>query len=125
MECQKCSLGKDHAFYVRGSVKKLCKRLAADLKAGKNRIYCNNCEDDDSEIEENEADRGYDKILKDIRNVQALPALIKQIDSIKSSMCLLSEKYDTLLAEHQKSKDKIHKLEKSVETINNQLIRNY
>ncbi|KAF9797778.1 hypothetical protein SFRURICE_017973, partial [Spodoptera frugiperda] len=96
------------------------KGLAADLKAGKNRIFCNNCEDDDSETEEQEDCLDSDKILKDIqKNVRVIPGLLKQLETIKQSMSLLSDKYDTLLTEHEKSKTKIKTLEKTVEHISN------
>lgn len=129
MECLKCRkvLSKKGSHFIcqgqcQGTYHRSCvKGLAADLKAGKNRIYCNNCEEDESDSEDQEEDgREPDKILKDIqKNVRAIPGLIKQLESIKHSMSLLSDKYDTLLTEHEKSKDKIHKLEKTVEHINN------
>lgn len=132
MECQKCKkiLSKKGSHFLcqgqcQGTFHRSCvKGLASDLKAGKNRIYCNNCEEDESETEEQDDDgQDSDKILKDIRkNVRAIPGLLKQLESIKHSMFLLSEKYDVLLAEHEKSKDKIHKLEKTVESINNKCI---
>lgn len=132
MECQKCKkvLSKKGSHFLcqgqcQGTFHRSCvKGLVADLKAGKSRIYCNNCEEDESETEDQEDDgRDPDKILKDIqKNVRAIPGLLKQLESIKQSMSLLSEKYDTLLAEHEKSKDKIHKLEKAVENMNNKYI---
>lgn len=134
MECQKCKkvLSKKGAHFVcqgtcQGTFHRSCvKGLAADMKAGKSRLYCNNCEDDETEtedVDDVQDHQNIDKILKDIqKKVSAIPSLKKQLDSIKQSMGLLSEKYDTLLAEQEKSKDKIHKLEKAVETVNNKYI---
>lgn len=132
MECQKCKkvLSKKGSHFLcqgqcEGTFHRSCvKGLAADLKAGRNRIYCNNCEEDDSETEEQEDHgREHEKILKDIqKHVKSIPGLVKQLDSIKHSMSLLSEKYDSLLAEHEQSKGRIHKLEKTVEHLNNKCI---
>ncbi|CAD0199745.1 unnamed protein product [Chrysodeixis includens] len=129
MECQRCKKGlsKRGLHFVcqgqcQGIFHRSCvKGLTADLKAGKKRIHCNNCEEDESEIEDQEEEgREPDEILKDIqKNVRAIPGLLQQLESIKHSMSLLSDKYDTLLSEHKKSKEKIHKLEKTVEHINN------
>ncbi|KAF9812251.1 hypothetical protein SFRURICE_012803 [Spodoptera frugiperda] len=128
MECQKCKkvLSKKGSHFLcqgqcQGTFHRSCvKGLAADLKAGKNRIFCNNCEDDDSETEEQEDCLDSDKILKDIqKNVRVIPGLLKQLETIKQSMSLLSDKYDTLLTEHEKSKIKIKTLEKTVEHISN------
>ncbi|KAF9800978.1 hypothetical protein SFRURICE_010298, partial [Spodoptera frugiperda] len=75
---------------------------------------------DDSETEEQEDCLDSDKILKDIqKNVRVIPGLLKQLETIKQSMSLLSDKYDTLLTEHEKSKIKIKTLEKTVEHISN------
>ncbi|XP_045538256.1 uncharacterized protein LOC106713295 [Papilio machaon] len=133
MDCQKCKkvLSKKGSHFqcqgqCKGTFHRSCvKGLAADLKAGISRIYCNNCTDEDDSVNDDQEDdaRYHDKILKDIqKNVNIIPCLIKQLECIKNSMCLLSEKYDTLLAEHEKSKDKIRKLEKTVENINNKCV---
>lgn len=132
MECQKCKkvLSKKGAHFVcqgtcQGTFHRSCvKGLAADMKAGRTRLFCNNCEDDETENEDLDDDvqdhQNIEKILKDIQSkVSTIPSLKKQLDSIKQSMGLLSEKYDMLLAEQEKSKDKIHKLEKAVEAVNN------
>lgn len=129
MECQKCKkvLSRKGSHFLcqgqcQGTFHRGCvKGLAADIKAGKNRIYCNNCEEDESEFEDQDDEsQDTEKILKEIqKNVRAIPGLKKQLDSIKHSMSLLSDKYDSLLEEHEKSKVKISKLEKTVEAINN------
>lgn len=132
MECQKCKkiLSKKGAHFMcqgscQGTFHRGCvKGLAADMKAGKNRIYCNNCEDegtDEEEVEEEVQD--FEKILKDIqKKVSALPGLKKHLDTIQQSISVLSDKYDTLLFEHEESKGKISKLEKTVANINNRCV---
>ncbi|XP_026323726.1 uncharacterized protein LOC113233006 [Hyposmocoma kahamanoa] len=134
MECQKCKkvLSRKGSHFMcqgpcQGTFHKGCvKGLAADIKAGKDRIYCNNCEeeDEDSESEEIEEDsQNLKKMLKDIqKKVSVLPSLIKQLDTIKDSMNLLSDKYDNLVAEQDQAKTKINKLEKTVSTINNKCV---
>lgn len=92
MECQKCKKAlsrKGSHFMCQGPCqgtfhKGWVKCLAADIKAGKDRIYCNNCEeeeDDDSVSEEVEEDsQNLKKMLKDYqKKVSVLPSLIKQI----------------------------------------------
>lgn len=99
------------------------KGLAADMRAGKNRIFCNNREYEDTEGEEQEEVQGYEKILKNIqKKVSAIPGFKKQLDSINQCMSLLSEKYDSLLAEQEQSKEKINKLEKTFIGINNKCV---
>lgn len=133
MECQKCKkvLSKKGSHFqcqgpCQGTFHKNCvKGLAADMKSGKTRIYCNNCEEDDSSTEDVEEEdvQLCEKILKDIqKKVSALPSLIKQLDSITQSMSVLSDKYDTLLEEQEHSKTKIIKLENTVTTINNKCV---
>ncbi|XP_045492547.1 uncharacterized protein LOC123691991 [Colias croceus] len=132
MECQKCkkTLSKKGAHFVcqglcQGTFHKGCvKGLAADLKAGKNRIFCNNCEEDESEDDEGEdVNQGFQQILKDIqKKVSVIPGLKKHLDDIKQSMSVLSEKYDTLLAEQEMSNEKITKLEKTVTSISNKCV---
>lgn len=104
--CQGSCQGTFHRGCVKG--------LAADMKAGKNRIYCNNCEDegtDEEEVEEEVQD--FEKILKDIqKKVSALPGLKKHLDTIQQSISVLSDKYDTLLFEHKESKEKYRNLKK-------------
>ncbi|XP_048002433.1 uncharacterized protein LOC125238975 [Leguminivora glycinivorella] len=94
------------------------------MKAGRNRRCCNNCEDNESDDEvEQEEDQDVDKMLKVIlKKVSVLPGLEKQLSDIKQSMSVLSEKYDTLLAEHEQSKEKISKLEKMAASTNNKCI---
>lgn len=126
MECQKCkkSLSKKGSHFIcqgpcQGTFHRNCvKGLAADMKAGKNRIYCNNCEeeegsdDDEPDAEEDTCD--LQKMLKDIqKKVGAIPELKVHLDVIKHSISLLSDKYDSLIKEHEQAKDKIAKLEKS------------
>ncbi|XP_049881351.1 uncharacterized protein LOC126377584 [Pectinophora gossypiella] len=133
MECLKCKkvLAKKGSHFVcqgpcQGTFHRNCvKGLSADIKKGKNRIYCNNCEDDEgSEEEEEEEDaQNYSKILKDIqKKVGVIPGLKKHLDSITQSLSLLSDKYDTLIAEHEQSKLKINKLEKTITNINNKCV---
>lgn len=135
MECQKCKkvLSRKGSHFMcqgpcQGTFHKACvKGLAADIKAGKDRIYCNNCEEeeeDDSESEKIKEDsQNLKRILKDIqKKVSLLPSLIKKLDSIKDSMNLLSDKYDNLVAEQDQAKTKINKLEKTVSTINNKCV---
>ncbi|PZC70416.1 hypothetical protein B5X24_HaOG216424 [Helicoverpa armigera] len=132
MECQKCKkvLSKKGAHFMcqgscQGTFHRSCvKGLAADMKAGKNRIYCNNCEDEGSDEEEVEEEvQDLEKILKDIqKKVSAIPGLKKHLDTIQQSISVLSDKYDTLLFEHEESKGKISKLEKTVANINNRCV---
>lgn len=113
--CQGPCQGTFHRGCVKG--------LAADMKAGKTRIFCNNCEEDDSEIENEDELVDQDKILKDIqRKVGAISGVRKQLDAIKESMSLLSDKYDQLLAEQEQTKDKMGKMEKSLSTLSNKCI---
>ncbi|VVD00212.1 unnamed protein product [Leptidea sinapis] len=100
--------GTFHRGYVKG--------LAADIKNGKNRIYCNNCEDEGSEDEDQDEElQDYSKILKDIqKKVGAIPRLKTQLDSITQSLIMLSDKYESLIVEHEQSKEKIYKLEKAI-----------
>lgn len=95
------------------------------MKAGRTRIYCNNCEEEE-EMEEDDQEiegQGFEKILKDIQNkVSTLPSLKKQLNSITASMGLLAEKYHTLLAEHEESKKNIVNLEKSILNVNNKCV---
>ena len=76
MECQKCKkvLSKKGSHFMcqgpcQGTFHRGCvKGLAADIKNGINRRYCNNCEDDGSEEDEQEEEsQGYTEILKDIQ----------------------------------------------------------
>ncbi|CAG5022180.1 unnamed protein product [Parnassius apollo] len=132
MECQKCKmiLAKKGSHFIcqgpcEGTFHKGCvKGLLADIKSGRNRIYCNNCEDDGSEEEEQqEYSQDYTKNLKDIQlKLSAIPGFKKQLDTITQSLSMLSDKYDTLIVEHEQSKDKIHKLEKTVADINNKYV---
>lgn len=132
MECQKCKkvLAKKGSHFMcqgpcQGTFHKGCvKGLAADMKNGRNRIHCNNCEEEGSEDEENEDEsQDFTKILKDIqRKVSTIPGLKKQLDSITQSMSLLSDKYDSLIEEHEQSKKKINKLEKAVENVTNKCV---
>lgn len=114
--CQGSCQGTFHRSCVKG--------LAADMKAGKNRIYCNNCEDEGSDDEEAEEEvQGFEKMLKDIQNkVSAIPGLRKHLDTIQQSISVLSDKYDTLIFEHEETKGKISKLEKTVTNINNKCV---
>lgn len=114
--CQGSCQGTFHRSCVKG--------LAADMKTGKNRIYCNNCEDEGSDEEEVEEEvQDFEKILKDIqKKVSAIPGLKKHLDTIQQSISVLSDKYDTLLLEHEQSKGKISKLEKNVININNKCV---
>lgn len=131
MECQKCKkvLAKKGSHFncqgpCQGTFHRGCvKGLMADLKNGRNRIYCNNCEDDGSEEEQEEESCDYTKILKDIQiKVAVIPGFKKQLDSITQSLSMLSDKYDTLIAEHEQSKEKIIKLEKTCAGVNNKCI---
>ncbi|CAG5045531.1 unnamed protein product [Parnassius apollo] len=87
------------------------------------RIYCNNCEDDGSEEEEQEEySKNCTKIFKDIQlKVAAIPGFKKQLDSITQNLSMLTDKYDTLIL-HEQSKVKIHKLEKTVADVNNEYV---
>ncbi|XP_030031483.2 uncharacterized protein LOC115448251 [Manduca sexta] len=90
------------------------------MKAGRIRTFCNNCEEEDSDDEQEDGGQDFKRILKDIQGkVSTLPGLRKQLNHIMESMSLLSDKYDTLLAEHEESKKKIIHLEKSFITISN------
>lgn len=118
--CQGPCQGKFHRTCVKG--------LSADMKAGRNRLFCNNCEGcsaaDDSEGDEQETEgQGFEKILKDIqKKVSAIPSLKNHLNSITDSMSVLSEKYDILIAEHEESKKKIRDLEKSIVNTNNKCV---
>lgn len=94
------------------------------MKAGRDRRCCNNCEEDESgDEEEQEENQDVDKILKVIlKKVSVLPGLEKQLSAIKQSISVLSDKYDTLLAEHEQSKEKISKLEKMAASTNNKCV---
>ncbi|XP_047029540.1 uncharacterized protein LOC124637222 [Helicoverpa zea] len=96
------------------------------MKAGINRIYCNNCEEEETDEDEpdvEEKTHDLQKILKDIqKKVGAIPELKKHLDVIKQSISLLSDKYDTLIKEHELTKDKIAKLEKSSVNITNRCV---
>lgn len=138
MECQLCKKtlakrgshflcqGKCGGTFHRGCVK----GLNADIKAGRNRLCCNNCEvsdgsgDDESDDEINgSASQDLNKILKDIqKKVSSIPGLKKQLESIKDCISVLSDKYDTLLAEHEQSKEKINKLEKIITNTSNKCV---
>ncbi|KAJ2949076.1 hypothetical protein O0L34_g6015 [Tuta absoluta] len=135
MECQKCKkvLSKNGSHFMckgpcQGTFHRACvKGLAADLKAGKNRIHCNNCEVEESEEDDDDVQikdsQDNDKILRDIqRKCNGITSLKKQLQEIKLSMNLLSDKYDTLLAEHDKSKEKNFALEKTVDNVSNKCI---
>ncbi|XP_060806374.1 uncharacterized protein LOC132903072 [Amyelois transitella] len=132
MECQKCKkvLPKKGLHFIcqgpcQGTFHRNCvKGLVADLKLGKTRNYCNNCEDEGSEEDEQEERvQDYGNILKDIqKKVGEIPGVKKHLDAITQSLSLLSDKYDTLIAEHEKSREKINKLEKKVDNINNKCV---
>lgn len=131
MECLKCkkSLAKKGSHFTcqgqcKGTFHRSCvKGLAADIKSGKNRIYCHNCEDEESEEEIMEEEQSQSNILKDIqKKLAAIPGLAKQLESISQSLSLLSDKYDTLIVEHEQSKMKINKLERTVGNINNKCV---
>lgn len=132
MECQKCKkvLAKKGSHFIcqgpcQGTFHRGCvKGLMADLKNGRNRIYCNNCEDEGSEEEQEEDSySNFTKILKDIQiKVATLPTFKKQLDSITQSLSMLSDKYDTLIVEHEQSKQKILKLEKTYASVNNKCV---
>lgn len=94
------------------------------MKAGRTRLYCNNCEEEESENDEQESEgQEIEKILKDIQNkVNAIPSLKKQLNAITASMALLSEKYDSLLAQQEEDKKKINSLDKSFISINNKCV---
>lgn len=134
MECQKCKkvLSKKGSHFIcqgpcQGTFHRSCvKGLAADMKAGINKIYCHNCEEegtDEDEPEPEEEIKDLEKILKDIQvKVGAIPSLKKHLDGIKQSISVLSDKYDTLLNEHKLAKDKIAKLEKTTVNITNKCV---
>ncbi|KAJ2949730.1 hypothetical protein O0L34_g15662 [Tuta absoluta] len=134
MECQKCKkvLGKKGLHFVcqgpcEGVFHRGCvKGLLADLKIGRVRNYCNNCEDEGSDDEnqnEGQDQEDMSKILKDIqKKVACIPSLKQQLEGICDSLNVLSDKYDTLIAEHEKSKSKITKLEKAVTTVSNKCV---
>ncbi|XP_045535244.1 uncharacterized protein LOC123721239 [Papilio machaon] len=64
-----------------------------------------------------------EKILKDIqKKVGAIPQVKAHLDEITQSLSLLSDKYDTILAENQQSREKISRLEKTVVNINNKCV---
>ncbi|KAG7305368.1 hypothetical protein JYU34_009431 [Plutella xylostella] len=126
MECQKCkkALPKKGAQFkctgtCQGTFHKSCvKGLAADLKAGKTRLYCNNCGGEDSDTDE--IDDTNNNVLKEInQKINIIKDVKKQLITLTESMEFLSEKYEILLAEHTQSKDRIEKLEKCVTTLNN------
>lgn len=114
--CQGPCQGTFHRGCVKG--------LAADMKNGRNRIYCNNCEEEGSEEEEQEDEaQDFTKILKDIqRKVGTIPGLKKQLDSITQSLSLLSDKYDSLVEEQEQSTNRIIRLEKAVENVTNKCV---
>ncbi|CAH2088031.1 unnamed protein product [Euphydryas editha] len=132
MECFKCKsvLGKKAQHFVcqgpcGGTFHKKCvKGLASDLKRGISRIHCNNCEGGASEDDDLEEDtQDFSNILKDIQNkVGAIPGVKKQLEIITESLSLLSDKYDTLIVEHEQSKDEIKQLERKMESITNKYV---
>jgi uncharacterized protein YoxC len=132
MECQKCKkvLAKKGSHFMcqgpcQGTFHRSCvKGLAADLKSGRDRIYCNNCEDDEQSEDEPEGEmQDFARILKDIqKKVGVIPGLKKDLESITQSLSLLSDKYDTLITEHNQSKQKIQKLENTVTSLTNKCI---
>ncbi|VVD03309.1 unnamed protein product [Leptidea sinapis] len=136
MECQKCKkvLAKKGSHFMcqgpcQGTFHRGCvKGLAADIKNGnknkKKRINCNNCEDEGSEDEDQDEElQDYSKILKDIqKKVGAIPGFKTQLDSITQSLIMLSDKYDSLIVEHEQSKEKIHKLEKAITNVSNNCV---
>lgn len=80
----------------------------------------------DSRTDDEEQDdikKDFEKILKDIqRKVSGIPTLKSQLESITTSMSMLSDKYDTLIAEHEQSKQKITELKKTAININNKIV---
>jgi hypothetical protein len=122
MECQKCKkiLSKKGSHFIcqgacQGTFHRSCvKGLLADMRAGRNRLCCNNCEEESDDEQENvEMHVDASAAIKDIlKKVSVLPDLKKELSIISHSMSVLSDKYDTLLAEHEKSKQKIASLEK-------------
>lgn len=129
MECQKCkkTLSRKGSHFIcqgacQGTFHRGCvKGLLADMRAGRNRFCCNNCEEE-SEDESVNSEMPIDSNAADIKDilkkVSVLPDLKKELSMIVHSMSVLSDKYDTLLAEHEKSKEKIAYLERS--TLNTQ-----
>ncbi|CAB3255407.1 unnamed protein product [Arctia plantaginis] len=121
MECQKCkkTLSKKGSHFMcqgqcQGAFHRSCVRgLAADMKADINRIYCNNCEEEGSEVEEpDEEEQELLKILKDIqKKVSSIPSIRKHLDTIQQSLSVLSDKYDVLVSEQEQAKEKITKLQ--------------
>ncbi|RVE40167.1 hypothetical protein evm_015183 [Chilo suppressalis] len=64
-----------------------------------------------------------EKILKDIqKKVGAIPQVKTHLDEITQSLSLLSDKYDSIIAENQQSREKISRLEKTVVNINNKCV---
>ncbi|XP_037873608.1 uncharacterized protein LOC119629968 isoform X2 [Bombyx mori] len=64
-----------------------------------------------------------EKILKDIqKKVGAIPQVKTHLDEITQSLSLLSDRYDTIIAENQQSREKISRLEKTVLNINNKCV---
>lgn len=129
MKCQKCKkvLSERGPHFVcqgacQGTFHRNCVNgLLADMKAGKTRYCCNNCEEESEDEPEESVD--VSKAIKDIlKKVSVLPGLEKQLDAISLSMSVLSEKYDTLLAEHEQSKERIVKLEKVTMNTQNKCI---
>ncbi|CAB3251775.1 unnamed protein product [Arctia plantaginis] len=94
------------------------------MKAGINRIYCNNCEEEGSEVEEpDEEEQELLKILKDIqKRVSSIPSIRKHLDTVPQSLSVLSDKYDVLVSEQERAKEKITKLEKTVLNISNKCV---
>ncbi|KAH9635529.1 hypothetical protein HF086_003143 [Spodoptera exigua] len=99
MECQKCKkvLSKKGAHFMcqgscQGTFHRSCvKGLAADMKAGKNRIYCNNCEDEGSDEEEVEEEvQDLEKILKDIQKKKLHEA---EQQSLKQNLEIVGVEY--------------------------------
>ncbi|XP_059045775.1 uncharacterized protein LOC131841472 [Achroia grisella] len=132
MECQKCKkpLSKRGTHFhcngqCQGIFHKTCvKGLAADLKAGRSRLFCNNCQDDDMDQEcgddEEEETTISSTVLRDInKKIEIIRDVKKQLETLTQTIEFLTEKYDHLRSEHQNTKEKVTKLEKQLTNINN------
>lgn len=130
MECSKCkkTLSKKGSHFIcqgqcAGTFHRACVRgLAADMKAGKIRNYCNNCEEDDLEVSEDEevTDVNHKKLLREIlKKVSVIPGVQIQLSGISESLSLLSDKYDKMLSEQEELKTKVIKMEKNMYDLTN------
>lgn len=131
MECNKCRKATTNRTQFKcqdckGIFHKSCiKGLVADLKAGKTRRFCANCDgsdgvDGDSEPEDlgesaNSSANSTKRMLAEInKKVDAIKDVKNQLNDLTASVDFLADKYEKLLHDYNEAKSEWKKAEKTL-----------